>query len=73
MTPRYPPSYLITGTRDMSLSHMVILRRKLHHAGVEVDLNVLEGLWHGGSAVPIPEAEDVLSDFAHFLDRQMGV
>jgi monoterpene epsilon-lactone hydrolase len=68
----FPPSYLLSGTRDMSLSHMALLHRKLRHAGVEADLNVFEGLWHGGSTILIPEAKDALTDFANFLDRHMG-
>ena len=68
----FPPSYLLSGTRNMSLSHMALLHRKLRHAGVEADLNVFEGLWHGGSTILIPEAKDALTDFAGFLDKHMG-
>lgn len=57
----------------MSLSHMVLLHRKLRRAGVVTDLNVFEGMWHGGSATLIPEAEEAIGDFARFLDRHMGV
>jgi len=43
----YPPAYLLAGTRDMSLSEIVMLHRKLRNAGVQADLNVFEGMWHG--------------------------
>ena len=36
----FPPSYLISGTRDMMLSDTVRVHRKLRRAGVEADLHV---------------------------------
>jgi acetyl esterase/lipase len=69
----FPPSYLVTGTRDMCLSHMAVLHRKLRAAGVEADLNVFEGAWHGATADPtLPEARDAQTDFFHFLDKHLG-
>ena len=69
----FPPSYLLAGTRDMSLSHTALLHRKLRHAGVEADLNVIEGMWHGFNMEPgLPETRDVTADLAQFLDRHMA-
>jgi epsilon-lactone hydrolase len=69
----FPPSYLLSGTRDMCLSEMALLHRKLKHAGVEVDLNIFEGMWHGFNMEPdLPETRDAAADLAGFLDRHMG-
>ena len=42
----FPPSYLISGTRDLLLSDTVIVHRKLRRAGIEADLHVYEGQSH---------------------------
>ena len=42
----FPPSYLISGTRDLMLSDAVRVHRKLRRAGVEADLHIYEGQAH---------------------------
>ena len=39
----FPPTYLVSGTRDLLLSDTVKVHRKLRDAGVETDLNIFEG------------------------------
>jgi hypothetical protein len=69
----YPPSYLVCGERDMSLSETILLHRKLRHAGVVADLNVFEGLWHGATMdVTLPESRDEITDFYSFLDKHLA-
>lgn len=69
----FPPTYLVTGTRDLFLSNTVRAHRKLKIAGVIADLNVFEGLSHGeylfidGS----PECVQVYSELGDFLDRHL--
>jgi len=43
----FPPTYLISGTRDLLLSDVVRAHRKLRRAGVEADLHIYEGQAHG--------------------------
>jgi hypothetical protein len=72
--PGFPPSYLISGTRDMGLSGTVRLQRKLRHAGVVVDLNVFDGVWHGFEQLPeLPESKDALTDEWHFFDKHLAM
>jgi monoterpene epsilon-lactone hydrolase len=72
--PGFPPSYLISGTRDMGLSGTVRLQRKLRHAGVVVDLNVFDGVWHGFEQLPeLPESKDALTDEWHFFDKHLAI
>jgi hypothetical protein len=69
----FPPSFLLSGTRDMCLSQTVLLHRKLRHAGVEADLNVFEGMWHAFHGDPkLPESHDALQNFAEFLGKHLG-
>ena len=57
----------------MSLSHTAVLHRRLRHAGVEADLNIFEGMWHGFNIEPdLPETRDAAADLASFLDRHMA-
>ncbi|MHC4714127.1 MAG: alpha/beta hydrolase fold domain-containing protein, partial [Planctomycetota bacterium] len=42
----FPPSYLISGTRDLMLSDTVRTHRELRRAGVEAELHVYEGQSH---------------------------
>jgi monoterpene epsilon-lactone hydrolase len=69
----YPPSYLLAGTRDMCLSETVLLHRKLRNAGVDADLNVFEGMWHGFyDDTDVPESKEALTDLARFLNARLG-
>jgi len=69
----FPPSYLLAGTRDLSLSLTVLLHRKLRNAGVVADLNIWEGMWHGFNFEPeLPETREAAGDLARFLDRYMA-
>lgn len=69
----FPPSYLLSGTRDLCLSETVLLHRKLKNAGVVTDLNIWEGMWHGFNFEPaLPETRESAADLARFLDRHMG-
>jgi len=70
----FPPSYVLTGTRDMCLSESVLLHRKLRNAGVITDLNIWEGMWHGFNMEPgLPEAREAAADLAAFLDRHLAI
>jgi acetyl esterase/lipase len=69
----FPPTYLVTGTRDLFLSSTVRAQRKLLQAGVSTQLEVLEGLPHPGFLlVDIPEVRDMYSHVAQFIDAHLG-
>ena len=65
----FPPTYLVTGTRDLFLSDTVRVHRKLRAAGVVADLNVYEALSHGGYALGArsPEAQQAYGELGAFL------
>ena len=65
----FPPTYLISGTRDMLLSDTVRVHRKLREAGVAADLNVYEGMSHAGYMIVAdsPESQQVYAELGDFL------
>jgi acetyl esterase/lipase len=69
----WPPTILITGTRDMLLSNTVRTHRKLRSAGVPADLHVFEGQSHADYllAYPAPECREALGEIAAFFDRRL--
>lgn len=70
--PKFPPSILVAGTRDLLLSGTVRLHRKLVTAGVEAELHMFEALWHDFPlAYGIPESAQAWELIAHFLDARL--
>jgi acetyl esterase/lipase len=69
----FPPTYLVSGTRDMFLSNTVRTHRKLRTAGVVVDLNVYEGFSHGEylKVVDSPESKQVFAELGAFLLKHL--
>ena len=65
----FPPTYLVSGTRDMFLSNTVRVHRKLRTAGVVADLNVYEGFSHGEylKVFDSPESQQVFAERSAFL------
>ena len=69
----FPPTYLVTGTRDLYLSDTVRVQRKLLQAGVSPQLVVVEGLPHAGFLMmDIPEVAEVYSLIGQFLVAHLG-
>lgn len=69
----FPPTILITGTRDLLLSPTASTHRKLRAAGVVAELHVFEGMSHGMylASFPGPESQEALREIAAFFDRQL--
>jgi acetyl esterase/lipase len=70
----FPPTFLLTGTRDLFLSNTVRAHRKLRDAGVVTDLVVLEGVSHGDYLIVLDAPESVASflDLKHFLKNNLN-
>ncbi|KEI72698.1 hypothetical protein GV64_19970 [Endozoicomonas elysicola] len=69
----FPPTYLVTGTRDLLLSDTVRVHRKLRQASVVAELNVYEGMSHADYlyAADTPESRQVYAELNDFLLRHM--
>jgi acetyl esterase/lipase len=70
----FPPTLLITGTRDFLLSATTIFHRALRRADVEADLVVFEAMphCHWLTAIDLPESKEALGIMADFFDRKLG-
>ena len=65
----FPPSILLTGTRDMLLSDNVRMHRALRAAGVDAELHVWEAAGHGGFLGMAPEDADRYGELRRFAER----
>ena len=69
----FPPSLLVTGTRDMLLSSTTIFHRALLHAGVDAQLLVFEAMPHAfWYHFQFPETTEALEMMAKFFDDKLG-
>jgi acetyl esterase/lipase len=70
----FPPTILISGTRDLLLSMTVRTHRKLRAAGVIADLNVFEGLSHAQYLLldQAPESAEAFGEVSAFFDRHLA-
>ena len=65
----FPPTFLVTGTRDLFLSNTVRAHIDLRAAGVEADILVYEGVSHGDYAFEVdsPESQLTYAELNAFL------
>ena len=69
----FPPSLLVTSTRDILLSDTTIFHRALLRAGNDSDLVVFEALPHAfWYHFQLPETKEALAAMAKFFDEKMG-
>ena len=69
----FPPTYLVSGTRDVWLSDTVRVQHKLLEAQVPTQLEVIEGLNHPGYIMAdVPEVKEIYTHVARFLDAHLG-
>jgi monoterpene epsilon-lactone hydrolase len=70
---RFPPTLLISGTRDFCLSSVVYTHSRLVKAGVEADLHIWDGMWHAFFLnVDLPESKDAYDVMVKFFDSHLG-
>jgi acetyl esterase/lipase len=66
----FPPTILITGTRDLFLSDTARVHRKMRNAGVVADLHVFEGMSHAEYLFVLDSSEssETFSEVARFFN-----
>lgn len=69
---KFPPTLIISGTRDIGLSAAVYSHTQLVKAGVEADLHVWEGMPHAAIYTPSPESSEAWKVVVDFFDRHLG-
>lgn len=70
---KFPPTQIITATRGFELSSAVYTHSRLVRLGVEAELHVWEGLFHGFFYNPDPpESRDAYNVMVKFFDKHLG-
>ena len=72
---KFPPTLIVTSTRDVALSPAVYTHTQLVKLGVETELHVWEGMLHGffTYAPDLPETKEVIDVITRFFDKHLGV
>jgi len=70
---KFPPTLLITGTRDFAMSGALFTHEQLVKLGVDAELHVWEGLFHGFFYnADVPESRDAFNVMVKFFDSHLG-
>lgn len=70
---KFPPTLLVTATRDMAMSSALYTQRQLVKAGVETDLHVWDGLQHFFFGdVDLPESREAYQVMVDFFDNHLA-
>jgi monoterpene epsilon-lactone hydrolase len=69
----FPPTLLVTGTRDLFLSNTVRTHTKLRQAGAVADILVFEGVSHADYLIEMasPESQLFLADLSRFFAQHL--
>lgn len=69
----FPPSLLVTGTRDFAASSVTVMHRRLLAAGVDAALLHFDGMWHAfHMATTLPEARETFAALSRFFDAHLA-
>jgi epsilon-lactone hydrolase len=70
---KFPPTLIVTATRGFELSGAVYTHNQLVKQGVDAELHVWDGLFHGFFYNPdVPESRDCYAIIVKFFNRHLG-
>ena len=70
---QFPPTLIVTGTRAFEQSSAVYTHSLLVKQGVDADLHVWEGMFHGFFYnIDVPESRDCYEVVVKFFDKHLG-
>jgi monoterpene epsilon-lactone hydrolase len=70
---QFPPSLLITGTRDFAASAVTVMHRRLLAAGAEAALIMFDGMWHAHHmATSLPESRETFAALTRFFAKHLA-
>jgi len=70
---KFPTTLIMTGTRDFAMSGAIHTDVQLTKAGVDSELHVWDGLFHGFFYnADVPESKEAFEFAAKFFDRHLG-
>lgn len=70
----FPPTLLVTATRDLFLSNTIRMHWKLKQAGIPTELIVFEGLSHAQYLMSLnaPENQQYFKEISQFFDKHLS-
>ncbi|WP_054586802.1 alpha/beta hydrolase [Sphingopyxis macrogoltabida] len=69
----FPPSLLISATRDFAASAVSVMHRRLLAAGTDTSFVLFDGLWHAHHMdVDLPESVETYAIVADFFRKRLG-
>lgn len=69
----FPPTLLISGTRDFAASSVSVMHRRLLAAGVDAQFLLFDGMWHAHHMfTTLPESRETFAAIARFFDRKLS-
>lgn len=72
MLANFPPSMLVTGSRDFAASSITTMHRRLIAAGAEASLFQFDGMWHAfHMATTLPESRELFGLLSAFFHRHL--
>ncbi len=70
---RFPPTLIITATRGFEMSSAIYTHSQLVKQGVDAELHVWDGMFHGFFYDPdVPESREAYDVMVRFFDRHLG-
>ena len=70
---KFPPTLLVTGTRSMEMSSTVYTHAQLVKVGVDAELHVWEGMFHGFFYNPdVPESRECYDVIVNFFNKHLA-
>jgi len=70
---KFPPTLIVTATRGFEMSGAVYTHNQLVKRGVDAELHVWDGLFHGFFYNPdVPESRDCYDIIVKFFERRLG-
>jgi monoterpene epsilon-lactone hydrolase len=70
---KFPPTLIVTATRDIAMSPAIATHQELVRLGVDADLHVWDGLQHSFfTDIDLPESKEYFNVVAKFFDKHLG-
>jgi acetyl esterase/lipase len=73
MMAKFPPTLLVTATRDIAMSPVITTHQTLVRLGVDAELHVWDGLQHSFfTNIDLPESKEYFGVVARFFDTHLA-
>ena len=70
---QFPPSLLVSGTRDFAASSVATMHRRLLAAGADSSLILFDGMWHAHHmATTLPESRETFAAIAQHFGKYLA-